>query len=1647
MDTVTRRPIKVLHAPFNFANQPYILSQALRDRGIDSHLLRYQWEGNAGSTKFQYSDDRIADISIKDWFGDLLRVVQSITAEGFDIVHLWNRSLLWRGPNEFFNGLDLPFIRLAGPRLAYRFTGYELRRKSLELEVNPFSPFRYGFESRFKEDDQKRYLDYLERYVQSFVVQDPEMQTYCPQACIIPRALNLSEFPMAEPVRNERPIVVHAPSHQLLKGSEFVAKAVDTLKEEDCKFDYVQIENMPNAEALEHYRRADIIIDQLLIGWYGVLSMEAMAMGKTVIVYIRDDLTNFFSDGMPLLNANPETILEVLRQAINDHELRRAVSARARTFVEQVHDSKIVAAETEALYKRMLNEPDQKLIPDLSYQINKSSDFVQIMAAPAEIRTLKKQLKTRFEQVVALRKEVRSLRAEGTAAEPTTVNASPSFVDAEEQIDTLRKNLETLRYDAQQYLSLKPELPSLRYKAKRYDELKNVALLWRAKADRYDRLARSGFIKLLLLPLLGWSFRHKSKRSNHPKPPADSKDAATEPRGADQGAPAGGNVEASGRVSKDKSGDIEQIRAILRIGKIPTRAGRPATKDDRERPLQSQMSSQTDQAEQPDRKGLVCIVSRKAIRSVTRAPRMAKALTDAGYQVVVVSLARPVPQLEQMCPSVEYLEVRPPSLIAVLRRRCDEFRRKRNEHGPAPTSPAKWLAWRLLVALPASLLLRKPSQGFRSSWREFVQLDGLGVAEQFARTRRERFLTEGLAEAADKATRGRRFDIVQAYDNYALVAAQRLAARDGAKLIYDAVELASHRIARDLNFIERRRERADRREEAHIIRRIDGMITIGDGLAKWYARRYPVRPLVVRNCRYFWPYQVDTRLRCETGVGPDVRLVVWVGSLYPDQGIESLIRTLVHLEPHIHAAVIGFTQPTWARWANEELPALCKSLGVADRVHFLPAREPNDIVPFISGADLGIIPRPRGQLNNFFSMPNKFLEMVMARLPVAVSQLGDMVDVIRKYEIGLVFDERDPANAASVIGQMLEPLTFTRLKANVEKAAEIFCWEKESQPYIELVTSLMPPAVQQKPIASRMAAPQDAATGTVQRAKTSPGGPKVANSVATAQQPSLLRRRFERRGKLIEENVNLSTKLEHSTQAYYQAATANQKLRDALNAMRSSNEFYRETAVVAHYLRFARYCLQRAEELKADAYIAHGVEVLPAADAIAEAVGGRVYCDVIEMPSFSQRSVQLNWHLTNLSLLDHAFDSYLRGAAGLSTVGWALKEKIRHYGPPVTVIPNYRAAEPLQYSDQLRQRCGLGPEDRLVLASSTMASGLVPVIEALTLLPGNVHLATLGNFVRGYRDEVEGAVARADVAHLVHFFDPVPYDQFASVASGADVGLIAVDPSLMHWQISLPNRLFDCIAGSLPVVTPDLPDVVRIVREWNMGVVLATDDARGWADAIAAALADQKRLRRNVQAASKALTWDRLGDDLHAAYDHAESVTIIGFHDLVDHQRTIRMAETLLKRGVKVTICCPRDGPAPAERPGLRYVLTPKPMPNGPGSPVATAPPRMTAGAATTGEPINARTPRRTTNANDGRPITSVAPATKTPNRAPTKAAAASVKENKAVAAANTGAPLNFRTVRKLVAGAAPVTVTPDFVAIRKLIAERDAASTDGKGS
>jgi glycosyltransferase involved in cell wall biosynthesis len=256
-----------------------------------------------------------------------------------------------------FYGLDLPFIKSRGKKIIYRSTGYDVRTRTKDIKFNPYSPFRYGFDLGIEERRQKKYLDYLKDYVDVFICQDPEMKQYLPDAQIIPRSIDVNDWSFVGVKNNKIPKVVHAPSKMSVKGTHFILKAVEELSNEGLKFEFNLVQGLKQEEAIEIYKQADICIDQILIGWYGVFSIECMALGKPVIAYIRDDLADKQIQKIPIINANPDNIKTKLKEIILDYERRKELSILSRKYVENVHDVTTIANKTKLMYQNVLLQP------------------------------------------------------------------------------------------------------------------------------------------------------------------------------------------------------------------------------------------------------------------------------------------------------------------------------------------------------------------------------------------------------------------------------------------------------------------------------------------------------------------------------------------------------------------------------------------------------------------------------------------------------------------------------------------------------------------------------------------------------------------------------------------------------------------------------------------------------------------------------------------------------------------------------------------------------------------------------------------------------------------------------------------------------------------------------------------------------------------------------------------------------------------------------------------------------------------------------------------------------------------------------------------------------------------------------------------
>ncbi len=146
--------------------------------------------------------------------------------------------------------------------------------------------------------------------------------------------------------------VVHAPNHREFKGTRFLEAAVADLQAEGVPIELVMVEKLSNREALDVYRTADVIFDQCLIGFHGYFALEAMALGKPVMCYIRKPEQYLLEpQECPIINTHVDTLREDLRRLAYLRDQLVAIGQRGRAYVERYYSRAAFAARLRRAYQ------------------------------------------------------------------------------------------------------------------------------------------------------------------------------------------------------------------------------------------------------------------------------------------------------------------------------------------------------------------------------------------------------------------------------------------------------------------------------------------------------------------------------------------------------------------------------------------------------------------------------------------------------------------------------------------------------------------------------------------------------------------------------------------------------------------------------------------------------------------------------------------------------------------------------------------------------------------------------------------------------------------------------------------------------------------------------------------------------------------------------------------------------------------------------------------------------------------------------------------------------------------------------------------------------------------------------------------------
>ena len=264
--------------------------------------------------------------------------------------------------------IELSFMRLLRKPIFIHYQGDDARQGVFSIKN-----FKYSIASQVDSSYYNLYSDRfkqymirrMDRFCDKIYAVNPDLLHVLPsRACFIPYChLSLDEWlPSYNRYTVDKPLRIgHAPTHRMAKGTDIICKAVNDLKNEGFLFDFEMIEGLSREDARKKYQTIDVLIDQLFAGWYGGLAVELMALGKPVLVYIREDDLQFIPSGMrdelPFIQVTPDSVKEGLRTVLEMPRTELLILAKqSRAFVEKWHDPLRIASEIKSDYESALRK-------------------------------------------------------------------------------------------------------------------------------------------------------------------------------------------------------------------------------------------------------------------------------------------------------------------------------------------------------------------------------------------------------------------------------------------------------------------------------------------------------------------------------------------------------------------------------------------------------------------------------------------------------------------------------------------------------------------------------------------------------------------------------------------------------------------------------------------------------------------------------------------------------------------------------------------------------------------------------------------------------------------------------------------------------------------------------------------------------------------------------------------------------------------------------------------------------------------------------------------------------------------------------------------------------------------------------------------
>jgi len=287
---------------------------------------------------------------------------------------------------------------------------------------------------------------------------------------------------------------------------------------------------------------------------------------------------------------------------------------------------------------------------------------------------------------------------------------------------------------------------------------------------------------------------------------------------------------------------------------------------------------------------------------------------------------------------------------------------------------------------------------------------------------------------------------------------------------------------------------------------------------------------------------------------------------------------------------------------------------------------------------------------------------------------------------------------------------------------------------------------------------------------------------------------------------------------------------------------------------------------KADVLLANDLDTLLANYLASQINGAALVYDsheyYLEVPELvSRKRVQRFWHRIERWIFPKLKHVY--------TVNESIAEIYRaQYGVPVQVVRNLPEKQVVK-KIMSREELGL-PTDRFVMvlqgAGINIDRGGEELIAAMEHLP-HCFLVIVGS--GDVVPQLKLMARELKVTERVLFRPKMPYEEMMQYTLNADLGLTLDKDTNLNYRYSLPNKIFDYMKAGIPVLSSDLPELRKIIDQYDVGMVVDSANPKAIAAAVESMRqSPEKRERwmKNTKFANDSLNWESEESTLHSIF-------------------------------------------------------------------------------------------------------------------------------------------------------------------------------------